>query len=104
MKEMIIYQNGQPLIEPKTAVAIAEMERELKSLKEKADAVKKALLQAMEANNVRKLSTPELSVTYIAPTTRESFNSKLFKESCPDLYDDFVEIKDVASSIRVKLA
>ena len=104
MKEMIIYQNGQPLIEPKTAVAIAEMERELKALKEKAETAKKALLQAMEANNVRKLQTPELSITYIAPTTRESFNTKLFRETCPDLYDDFVEIKDVASSIRVKLA
>ena len=102
--ELIIYQNGKPLIDPKTAVAIADMERELKTLKEKADAVKKALLQAMESNNVCKLSTPELSITYIAPTTRESFNSKLFKETCPDLYDEFVEIKPVNSSIRVKLA
>ena len=101
--ELIIYNNGNPVIEPKTAVAIADLERELKALKEKSDNIKAALLKAMEDGGVYKLSTPELDVTYIAASKRERFDAKEFREACPDLYDEFVKISPVAASVRVKL-
>ena len=101
--EMIVYQNGNVLLNPKTAVAIADLERELKSLKEKSETIKAALLKAMEDNNVYKLSAPELDVTYIAASKRERFDAKEFREACPDLYDEFVKISPVAASVRVKL-
>ena len=103
MNELIVYQNGSPILSPKTAVAIAELERELKSLDEKSKAIKAALLKAMQEHNVCKLSTPEIDVTYIAPTRRERFDAKEFKATCPDLYDEFVTISPVAASVRVKL-
>ena len=103
MKELIIYQNGKVMMNPKTAVAIADVERELKALKSKSEEMKAALLQAMQENNVCKLSTPELDVTYIAPTRRERFDTKEFKEACPDLYDEFVTISPVGASVRIKL-
>ena len=44
-----------------------------------------------------------MTITYIAPTTRETFDSKAFRAKNPKLYDEYVKIGAVASSVRIKL-
>ena len=101
MQELVIFQHGEMVLNPKTAIAIADLEREIKTLTEKQKAIKKALLGAMQQHNVCKLSTPEVTVQYIAPTNRETFDAKEFRKSCPELYDEFVKINPVSASVRV---
>lgn len=101
MNEIIKFENGQ-LIQPAIEL-IKFKEREMKKLKEEYDQLKADLLEAMEQNGVVKIDTDEVLINYVAPTESERFDSKLLKETSPDLYDQFVKFTPVKASIRIKV-
>ena len=79
---------------------IDEEERELKEKKEK---IREILLKEMEDKNILKLENENISITYKAPTERETFRTKDFKKDLPDLYDTYVEFTPVKSSLVIKI-
>lgn len=101
--EMIKVANGSPLLNLETAEKIVSFERAIKSLKEQEDSLKAVLMAEMMEKNIYKLETADLAITYIAPTTRETFDSKALRKANPDLYDEFVKITPVSGSVRMKL-
>ena len=103
MNELIIMENETPVLRPEIASQIAEFERTVKYIEEQEKALKKAILEEMEAKGIIKIDTPDLTITYIAPTDREKFNSKQFRADSPDLYDQYVSMAQVKSSIRIKV-
>lgn len=103
MADLIVVQNGLAILDPETAVAIADFERQAQLIKKKEDALKEAILKEMQGKNLLKLETPELSITYIAPTDRETFDGKAFRADNPALYDEYVKISPVKASVRLKL-
>lgn len=100
MDEIIIKDNT---IAKEIEKRIISIEKKMKQLKEQQDELKVALLHEMEVRNIIKIETDSLVVSYVAPTDRESFDSKKFREDFPVLYDDYVKISTVKSSIRVKV-
>lgn len=82
---------------------IAEFERQIKAIKEQEDALKEKILIEMEKNNLIKIETDDLMISYVAPTDRETFDSKSFKTNHQDLYDEYVKMTPVKSSIRIKV-
>ena len=103
MNQLIEVRNGNALLASETALQIANFERTMKDLKEKEDALKKAILDEMEAKGIIKVDMDELTITYIAPTDRETFDSKTFKKENPDEYDKYIRLTPVKSSIRIKV-
>lgn len=101
--ELIKRENNLSVLDAETAQKIAEFERMAKEIKEKEDALKKAILAEMEEKSVLKLETDELLLSYVGATTRESLDSKALREELPDIYDTYVKISPVKSSIRIKL-
>lgn len=87
----------------KITADIAQFERELKALKEKEDDLKKRLLEAMETHHISKLQSEEISITYVAETERETFDSKKFRADHADLYDEYINFSPVKASIRIKV-
>jgi len=79
---------------------IDEQEKRLKETKEE---LKQNILSEMESKNILKLETDDLTITYIAPAERETFDSKKFREENSDLYDEYVKFSPVKSSIRIKV-
>jgi predicted phage-related endonuclease len=75
----------------------------IKELKKQEDEIKKAILEEMENKNILKIDTDEVSISYIASSDRETFDTKKFREEHSDLYDEFVKFTPVKSSIRVKV-
>jgi hypothetical protein len=57
----------------------------------------------MEAKGIIGIDTDELKITYIAPTDREKFDSKQFRSDHSELYDEYVSMIPVKSSIRIKV-
>ena len=100
-KDLIVIENGG--LTQDVSLAIANFERQIKDLKEQEDLLKGAILEAMENNNILKLDTPDLIISYLAPSDRESFDSKKLKEDNQDLYDEYVKMTPVKSSIRIKV-
>ena len=103
MDKLIRMENNTALLHPGISSALAEFERQAKEIKEKQDALKQKILEEMEANGILKIETDDLTITYVAPTSRESFDSKTFRKDNPDLYDNYVNISPVKASIRMKV-
>lgn len=105
MANLIKVENGVSLLNADASNKIAEFERQIKLIKEAEDALKEAIKAEMEARGILKVEdkTNGMSITYIAPTMREAFDSKKFKADNPDLYDEYVKFSSVKSSIRIKL-
>ena len=79
------------------------IDEEKKELKRKEDAIREILLKEMEDKNILKLENENISITYKAPTERETFRAKEFKKDLPDLYDTYVEFTPVKSSLLIKI-
>ena len=94
---------GVAILNPETSKQIAEYEKAIKVIKEQEEQLKQKILDEMKANNIIKIDTDDLTINYVAETYRESFDSKLFKEQNPDLYDAYVKISPVKENIRIKV-
>ena len=79
---------------------IDEQEKRLKETKEK---IREILLKEMEEKNILKLDDENISITYKAPTERETFRIAKFKKDLPELYDTYVEFTPVKSSLLIKI-
>ena len=103
MDKLIRVEQGKALIEPSVSFALAEFERQVKEIKAKEDELKQRILEEMESNGILKIETDDLVISYVAPTSRETFDSKSFRKDNPDLYDNYVSISPVKASVRMKL-
>ena len=103
MKSMVKLENGEYGLVSDAINTIVEIEKQIKDLKALQDSYKENLLKEMEENNVLKVDTEELSISYVAPSTRETLDSKKLKEDLPDIYDLYVIFTDVKSSLRIKV-
>lgn len=105
MTELIKVEGGNSLLDISVSKQIAEFERQMKFIKEQEETLKEAIKAEMEAKGILKVQdeTNGMTITYIAPTYRETFDSKKFKADNPDMYDEYVKFSPVKSSIRIKL-
>ena len=101
--ELIKIENGCALLDVNTQNKLAEFERLAKDIKAKEDELKQMILAEMESKSILKIDTPELLISYVAPTTREQFDGKRFREDCPDVYDEYISITPVKASVRIKV-
>lgn len=99
--DLMIVKDGQLTTE--AVQMIVDLEKKAKEIKEAQDLLKAKLLAAMEENGVKKIESDELTITYVAPTDRETFDSKKLREDNPDLYDEYIKISKVKASVRVKV-
>lgn len=95
--------NGELAVAKEACEVIATFERQMKSIRDQYDEYKRALLEAMEEYEVKKIDTEDFTVTYIAPTERISLDSKKVEKEHPEVYRECMRVSDVRSSVRVKL-
>ena len=101
--ELIRVENEIAILDPLVSERVADFERKIKLLKEEEDKLKEEILKEMEKNQILKIDTPDILISYIAPTDRETFDSKTFRVNHGDLYDEYVKMTPVKSSIRIKV-
>ena len=101
--ELIKYENEIAVLSEDTRKQIVELESQLKLLSEQEDKLKKAILEEMESKGIIKIETDSLAITYVAPTDRETFDKESFRNQYSDLYDEFIKMTPVKSSIRIKV-
>lgn len=101
--ELIKVESGTAILSPEASAMIADFERQMKAIKEKEEKFKAELVAEMEKNNLIKLDTPELSVSYVAGGSRETFDTKRFRDEHPDDYDNYVKLTAYKPSVRIKV-
>lgn len=100
---LIKVENNVPVLDAEISSQIAEFERQAKFIEEQEKRLKNAILTEMEAKGIIGIETDDLKITYVAPTDREKFDSKGFKSDHSELYDEYVSMIPVKSSIRIKV-
>ena len=103
MDKLIKIELGTPLLDTKVSSKLAEFERMAKDIKTKQDELKRKILIEMEEQGILKIETDELTITYVAPTSRETFDSKALRKDKPDLYDEYVRLSTISASVRMKV-
>ena len=103
--ELITLENNTYQLDNCIANDLILLEKEAKEIKKKQDEIKAAILTAMEEKNIKQIKDEVLgmTITYTAPTQKEKFNTKKFKEDNPSIYDDYIEFTDVKSSLRITI-
>lgn len=103
MDKLIRIEQDTALLNPEVSKKLAEFERQVKAIEEQAKELKNRILDEMEAKGIISIETDDLTITYVAPYPKESFDSKAFRKANPDLYDEYVKISKVSASVRLKV-
>lgn len=72
-------------------------------LKIKQDELKEKIMKMMEDNKQKSVKTQFASYSYVAATTKKTFDTKLFKDTEPDHYEHYLKETTTKPSIRIKL-
>lgn len=99
MNELV--KNGE--LKPQVIMQMISLIEKQKAAADALDAIKGQILEEMKAQGIVKIQTPEILINYIAPTTRESLDSKKLKEELPEIYDEYCKISNVKESLKVKI-
>lgn len=99
----IITLGNESILSEGISKKIAEYEKALKELKEKEDLLKESIKSEMEEKGIIKIENDDLVISYVAPTDRITFDSTRFKKENPKMYDEYLKISPVKSSIRIKV-
>lgn len=99
---MITVVDNKPILDPEVCSQLAAFERAKKAIKEKDEALRKALKIEMEEKGYKSIETDEILISYKAPYDREDFDKKTFRKEHPDLYDSYISMSTVSSSITIK--
>ena len=82
---------------------IKNLDQQVKEAKAKQDELKAALLQEMEARKLKTFEKDGVKITYVAPSTRTTLDSKGIKEKYPDIYEEFSKETETKASLRITL-
>lgn len=72
-----------------------------KEIEEQVKTFSERMKGEMEKAGVKKWETDNMRLTYIDPTTKETFDSKRFKEEHPEDYREYTKTTNVKSSIKI---
>lgn len=74
-----------------------------KKAEEQAKAIKEALLTEMESRGLKSFEKDGLKITYVAPSTRSTLDSKAIKEKYPAIYDAHLKETEIKASLKITL-
>lgn len=83
--------------------ALCVLGRKIKELTEQYEAVKSEVLEKMVENNDKSFDTGNILITVIAPSTRETFDSKRFKAENEDIYNEYIKTTKTKESLKITL-
>lgn len=103
MLELVESEKDMAIVEAKITKAIAKLEIQKKTIAEKNTEIREKLKLAMEEKGITGYDNDYLSITYVAPFTKKTVDSKVLKSKYPDIYEECSKTSEVSSSIRIKV-
>lgn len=90
-------------LERQMSALIIDLQKKHLKLQDKNDEIREQIKSSMEKSNIKKYENDYIAITYVAPTTRTTVDSKKLKEKYIDIYNECSKISDVKSSIRISI-
>lgn len=72
-----------------------------KDLEEKEKKLKEDLEKSMNEHGIKKFSNDFISITWVEPTTSETFDSKKFKEEQPKVYEKYTKTSAKKGYVKI---
>lgn len=101
--ELFEYKNDQLVLKSNVAEMLMVCDKEIKKYEKLKSSIIDKIKEVMEQNNIIKIETDEVLINYIAESYRETFDSKQLKKEDETLYNKYIKISKVKSSVRIKL-
>lgn len=83
--------------------SLKELDDKKKELEEQEKNLKQEIIEKMEEFGVKSIDNEYFKITYIAPGTKETIDSKKLKEEMPDIAKQFTRISQVKAQVRITL-
>ena len=83
--------------------AVGVQMQKLQTLKEQDADMRQAILEAMEANDVKEFDGDLIKITRVAASTHTTFDSKKFAESMPKTYAKFLKTGTTKAYIKLQV-
>jgi peptidoglycan hydrolase CwlO-like protein len=103
--EMVEQQDDLQVIDkalPKKVAELTDLMISIKKAEAKVAEIKEALLKAMEEQGVKKFENDKIAVTYVAPSTRSTFDRKRLEADHPELdLKKYNKTSSVKASVRI---
>jgi hypothetical protein len=100
-REIELFNSNNELAH-NTSWLLAHYIKKVKEIEQKQDELYQRIKEQMEVRKIKKFENDFIAITYIEPTTRQSFDSKSLKSDNPELYAQYINESDVKSSVRIK--
>ena len=97
------YTPATPSFIAENEETLIALDKRIKELQEEYDQVKAAILEQMAATETKSVDTGAILVTYIAPSERESFDSKRFKAEHADIYSSYTKTTQTKESLKITI-
>lgn len=89
---------------PDQITQIADLVIQMKKMEETVSKFKEDLLKAMEQHGIKSFTIGKVFFTYVAPTTRTTFDKKALQKEHPELdLSKYNKVSDVKASVRIKV-
>lgn len=88
---------------PGTLQKITNLFEMKKQMDEQEKMLKAELLKAMEMHGIKSFENDRIKMTYVAPTTRTTLDTKRLKKDHPDIMEEYGKTSNVSASVRVAL-
>ena len=82
---------------------IKDLDQKLKAAKQQQDILKESLLKEMEERGLKTFEKNGIKITYGAPATRTTLDSKGIKEKYPDIYEEYSKTSEIKASLRITI-
>lgn len=82
---------------------IKYLDDQKKAVEEQSKTLKEALIQEMEARDIKTFENDELKITYVAPQARMTIDSTRLKKELPDIAKEYTKITNVKASVRITI-
>lgn len=79
------------------------LSKRIKELTDEYDAIKSEVLQKMIENKDKSFDTGNILITVVAPSTRDTFDSKKFKTEHEDLYSQYTQKSTTKESLKLTI-
>lgn len=103
-KDAFTEESGLAVMQNEAAAIIkacANLTLQKKQIEDQEKQMRKQLQEAMEKYGVKSFETPEVKFVYVAPTTRNTIDSKALKAELPDVAARFTKTSNVSASVKI---
>lgn len=104
-RELLVLDNKTYLLDSAVSGKIKEVELLMQTLKAQQDSIKEQLRYEMADKGIKSIKDEinGVTITYIEPSERETFDSKRFRADNEDLYNEYVKFSSARDSVRISI-